>query len=367
MTEAAVRHKRKKDVGWPLWPLVVALAALALLAPAEASAQIVPQPTANDYCSDRSAPSGKFVAPNGGLSYLNISFADSTPGSVAAAMYGTSAECIQTQPAACPPNCRLQVQAVCEFHCQHDHTAPYGWTVQLSPMSGYLLAWGPGTTCLPAKGAPQSSCVVQMPTSGEHRATARFGSAPDSSPPSPAPAATVSSVGSYALTVSWTPSGDDNWLGGYDIYDGATLLRRVAAGTTSARLEALRCQTTYNLRVVAFDVRNSTSSSTVQATTGRCLASADTRAPNTVFHVKPPRTTRSRTAFFHWGATERSRFRCKLDRGAWRKCRRSDPYATSMGKTYRRLARGSHTFRVRAVDRAGNVDRTPAVWRWRIR
>jgi hypothetical protein len=87
---------------------------------------------------------------------------------------------------------------------------------------------------------------------------------------------------------------------------------------------------------------------------------ADTRPPNTVIHGGPGRVTRSRTASFHLASTEPgSRFQCRLDRGRWRACRAS--------VTLRRLARGRHTFRARAIDRAGNVDRTPAAKTWRIR
>jgi hypothetical protein len=87
---------------------------------------------------------------------------------------------------------------------------------------------------------------------------------------------------------------------------------------------------------------------------------ADTQPPNTMIHGGPRGTTRSRTASFHLMATEAgSKFRCKLDRGAWRPC--------GERKTLRRLKRGWHTFLARAVDAAGNVDPTPAKRRWRIR
>ena len=374
MLEAAMQSDRNSTIRRLWWPVIFALVALVLLSPAEASAQIFPpQPwEGNDRCAAQSAPLGKFKAANEGWSYLNISLGqDSAPGSVALAMYGTSApsgECIRPQPYVCSAStCAFEVQAVCEFHCLHDHTPPYPWTVELFPTSGYLVAW-PGTACLPRKDAARSSCVVQMPTpGGTTTATAKFEGAPDLAPPTPAPVATVSSVESYSMMVSWTPSSDLNWLGGYDIFNGATLLTRVGPGTTSTRLQSLSCQTPYNIRVVAFDARNEATSNTVAVTTGACLRNSDTTPPNTVFHVTPPRTTRSRTAYFHWGASEASRFRCKFDRGLWRKCRLSDPYVTLMGKTYRRLSRGYHAFRVRAIDKAGNVDPTPARWVWRIR
>ena len=86
----------------------------------------------------------------------------------------------------------------------------------------------------------------------------------------------------------------------------------------------------------------------------------DTRAPNTYIHGGPGRVTRARTASFHVASTEAgSRFQCKLDGAAWRGCRAS--------LTLRRLRVGLHTFRARAIDAAGNVDRTPAAKTWRVR
>jgi hypothetical protein len=53
-----------------------------------------------------------------------------------------------------------------------------------------------------------------------------------------------------------------------------------------------------------------------------------------------------------------STFKCRLDGGAFTTC--------SSGKTYRNLKKGSHTFQVRATDKFGNVDPTPAKKAWKI-
>ena len=85
--------------------------------------------------------------------------------------------------------------------------------------------------------------------------------------------------------------------------------------------------------------------------------------------MKPPRTTKKRSAFFHWGARrggvdlpQRSfKSKCKLDKKRWVKC------SAVTGKTVRKLKPGRwHTFRVRVGDAQG-WDQTPAVWRWRVR
>jgi hypothetical protein len=82
--------------------------------------------------------------------------------------------------------------------------------------------------------------------------------------------------------------------------------------------------------------------------------------PQTRILARPARVSASRVATFRFSSDEASTtFACRLDRGRWNTCRSP--------KTYRRLRPGAHTFRVRARDRAGNVDATPARYTWRVR
>jgi bacillolysin len=86
----------------------------------------------------------------------------------------------------------------------------------------------------------------------------------------------------------------------------------------------------------------------------------DATAPNTRITAGPPQTTRARRATFRFAHTEAgSTFLCSLDGRAFRSCKSP--------KLYKGLGRGRHTFRVKAKDRAGNVERTPATRVWRIR
>jgi Ca2+-binding RTX toxin-like protein len=89
----------------------------------------------------------------------------------------------------------------------------------------------------------------------------------------------------------------------------------------------------------------------------------DLQAPQTRFLHHPAKvlltTTRRRAITFSFAANEPgARFLCKLDRQPFKPCRSPRVY---------RLALGPHAFRVLAIDRAGNRDRTPALLRLRIR
>ncbi|MGH2996569.1 MAG: hypothetical protein ACRDM9_09660, partial [Gaiellaceae bacterium] len=85
----------------------------------------------------------------------------------------------------------------------------------------------------------------------------------------------------------------------------------------------------------------------------------DARAPDTRFTRQPERATQERSARFAFDATEKDvRFQCSFDRGPWRACRSP--------KGFRKLSDGEHRLEVRARDRAGNVDRSPAVWQWAV-
>jgi hypothetical protein len=85
----------------------------------------------------------------------------------------------------------------------------------------------------------------------------------------------------------------------------------------------------------------------------------DHTPPQTRFTLKPGALVLSRTATayvrFAFTANEPARFQCKLDRGPFLSCR-------SPAKITVRASRAGvrHTFKVRAIDRAGNVDPTPS-------
>jgi subtilisin family serine protease len=79
----------------------------------------------------------------------------------------------------------------------------------------------------------------------------------------------------------------------------------------------------------------------------------DSVAPNTVIQSGPAATTGVARPTFAFASSEPARaYHCRVDAAAFAPC--ASPFTTAP------LANGPHTFAVRAVDRAGNLDPTPA-------
>ncbi|HET7454245.1 MAG TPA: NosD domain-containing protein [Solirubrobacterales bacterium] len=79
----------------------------------------------------------------------------------------------------------------------------------------------------------------------------------------------------------------------------------------------------------------------------------DKTPPDTKIVKGPPKKTHKTTVKFKFTATEAgSTFQCKMDRKPFKAC--------ASPKKYKKLKPGKHVFKVRAIDKAGNVDPTPA-------
>jgi hypothetical protein len=86
---------------------------------------------------------------------------------------------------------------------------------------------------------------------------------------------------------------------------------------------------------------------------------ADRQPPNTRIVKGPARSTYETRAKFRFASTEaQSSFQCKVDKKKWAGCRNPAKRAVKPGK---------HLFKVRAIDRFGNVDPTPARFGWRVK
>ena len=81
--------------------------------------------------------------------------------------------------------------------------------------------------------------------------------------------------------------------------------------------------------------------------------SKDITPPETKILKGPPKKTHKTTVKFKFSSSEAgSTFQCKLDKKPFKKC--------VSPKKYKKLKPGKHVFKVRAIDKAGNVDPTPA-------
>jgi Right handed beta helix region len=79
----------------------------------------------------------------------------------------------------------------------------------------------------------------------------------------------------------------------------------------------------------------------------------DKTPPDTKIVKGPPKKTHKTTVKFKFTSTEAgSAFQCKLDKKPFKAC--------VSPKKYKKLKPGKHVFKVRAIDKTGNVDPTPA-------
>lgn len=86
---------------------------------------------------------------------------------------------------------------------------------------------------------------------------------------------------------------------------------------------------------------------------------ADRTPPQTRIVSGPARVGYERKAKFRFASSEaQSSFKCKVDKKKWKKCR--SPYKL-------KVRPGKHLFKVRAIDRFGNADPSPARFSWRVK
>ncbi len=144
----------------------------------------------------------------------------------------------------------------------------------------------------------------------------------------------------------------------YVLGTAVTLRATPAPGSTFGRWQGGGCGSAATCTVTVRQALNLKALFTLEAET-------DVKAPNTTITHVPRSGKRAGTIFrFRFRSTERkSTFLCKLDRGKFKVCRQGPPNAR--GTSSRKvdlaiLARGRHRFAVRAIDRAGNEDPTPA-------
>ena len=110
------------------------------------------------------------------------------------------------------------------------------------------------------------------------------------------------------------------------------------------------------------EVRATDAAGNIDATPAARSFTVDTAAPNTKITKKPKKKTftagkRKRVRFAFETSEDEVSFLCKIDGRPWKPC--DSPFR-------KRLKQGRHRFLARATDAAGNVEPTPARWRFRI-
>ena len=116
-------------------------------------------------------------------------------------------------------------------------------------------------------------------------------------------------------------------------------------------------------RAHTFYVRATDQVGNVDASPAKRSFTVDTRAPQTKIAKHPKKIVLTvkamvKASFTFTSSEKSSRFSCKLDKKKWKSCRSRTTY---------KLKPGKHTLQVRATDRAGNTDRTPAKWVWTLK
>ena len=109
----------------------------------------------------------------------------------------------------------------------------------------------------------------------------------------------------------------------------------------------------------AFSVRARDALGNTDATPASQTWIVDTVAPTTTITSAPANNTPLPATFQFTSNEPGAAFDCRVDTGAFAPCTSPMVYTT--------LAKGNHTFSVRARDAAGNVDATPASHTWRVR
>jgi hypothetical protein len=108
----------------------------------------------------------------------------------------------------------------------------------------------------------------------------------------------------------------------------------------------------YQVLARATDAAGNTLGSAKQTVT------VDNTLPDTTITTAPASPSSGSVSFSFSSSQAGSTFQCELDAGGFTAC--------TTPKAYSGFASGSHTFQVRAIDPAGNVDATPATHTWTV-
>jgi hypothetical protein len=227
----------------------------------------------------------------------------------------------------------------------------------------YTIPVTPGAngtvTCQVVAGAAQD--LAGNPNAASNVDSVLFDTTPPAAPGTPSGTPNPNHTGTY--TLSWTAASDGTGSGvaTYTLWrslDGGALAQVAAGVIGTSFAENGLPQGAYRYEVQAVDAAGNIgplsplSPAVVVNTTG----------PHTTITLSPPNPSSSAGATFLFASSEAgSTFQTLLDgAAAW------TSNGTSTAITYSGLANGAHTFQVRAVDSAGNIDPTPPSYTWTV-
>jgi hypothetical protein len=153
----------------------------------------------------------------------------------------------------------------------------------------------------------------------------------------------------------------------YPAADGTFTFTATEIATFQCRMDSgswLACSSPFNFSGFSdgshtFSVIATDLAGNAEVTAKSYTFNIDTSAPDTTIIGNPPLLTNSPSGMFNFSSPDVvAMYQCKLDEGAWGHCFSSF--------TFNGLADGIHLFSVKAIDRSGNIDLTPATYTWRI-
>ncbi|MFE8605091.1 adventurous gliding motility protein AgmC [Archangium violaceum] len=278
---------------------------------------------------------------------------------------------------------RLEVSAVDAAGNMDPTPAVYTWTVDLTPPDTVIDSGPPARTNATSAtfdfssetgatfecsldGAPFTACAdpetfAGLTTEKSYTLEVRAKDAAGNVDPTPA---------SYTWTVDLTPP-DTTIVSGPPSVTNATSATFDFSSEAGATFECsldgapfTACSdpvtfTGLDERTHTLEVRAKDAAGNVDLTPASYTWTVDLTVPDTVIVSGPPSLTNSPSATFDFSSEAGATFMCRLDAAlTFTPC--SDP------ETFTALGDGEHRLEVSAVDAAGNMDPTPAVYTWTV-
>ncbi len=147
------------------------------------------------------------------------------------------------------------------------------------------------------------------------------------------------------------------------LYASAVCSGAAIATVSAAELEAGIEVTVPDDTSTAFSATATTAAENISGCSEPIAYVEDSSAPTTTLDTHPAALASSGEATFAFsgsdpGGSGLASYECRRDAGSWAPC--------TSPKTYTSLPDGAHSFEVRAIDKAGNADQTPASFAWSV-